>query len=172
MKKAFTYILTCALFCFMASIQYSFGQENEVPQFKKTAIYGNGGTILYLFTATGYLERQLWEKNKSWKVQRRDEVIEKTGRLAILCRAGIAGYATWSEVANYSLLQTGFMWGPGKHHFETYLGAGYFFGDTDFAPILPTGSIGYRRQMPNNNLVVRAGVGFPEGVYFGFGLCF
>lgn len=37
---------------------------------------------------------------------------------------------------------------------------------------LLSGSVGYRRQAPNSHFVFRAGIGWPEALYVGWGYAF
>lgn len=154
--------------------QKATAQKMDQPlKFKKTAVYGNVGFLGLYVTATAYVERTLWDWNKKWEVKRTLGTVEKSGRVSQFLRAGAGVYGSYDGGSKYYLLQTGFVFGPGKNHFEMAFGGGYFlYENKPGGYYLPTGTLGYRRQMPESNLVVRMGVGYPESAYLGFGFCF
>ena len=74
-----------------------------------------------------------------------------------------------------------------RNHFEANFGAGLanvveesysgIYGSggssgSNYMAIYPVGNIGYRFQEPNENYIFRAGIGFPELLYVGFGVAF
>lgn len=145
-------IIVALILCLSFPVSYS-QEKLEEPTFKKNAFYGNlgGGWMdgIY-FSATAYAERTLWSKEKKWQIDRKSGTVEQKGRIANFLRVGFGGYGIWFESISgkYLLLQTGFLFGASKSHFEAAFGAGYFFGDSEFRSFLPTGSIGYRFQEP------------------------
>jgi hypothetical protein len=85
---------------------------------------------------------------------------------AFLIKVKGGGYATWGYETLYLGVSTGYIVGNSNNYFEI-TGGGFTTIDRD---IYPAGSIGYRRQ--RNKFQFRTGIGFPEIVYFGFGVAF
>ena len=158
MKKI---ILFLAIFI---TFQQLSAQEN---QFKKNAIYGSIGNAGLYFTATAYYERiikqEMWEKN-----------------ISSFVNLGYGGQAYWGGEGSYFLARYGIITGVKTHHLEGSLGILYGFDGYQslrrvyrlFENTTPSGSIGWRRQKFDKNFLIRAGLGFPETIYFGIGVAF
>ncbi len=78
----------------------------------------------------------------------------------------------------YSLGFTTLSSGVNKHHLELHLGVGYLYEVSEPDPeratqtILPSFSLGYRYQIPEQSILFRAGIGIPEMFYLGVGTIF
>ncbi|MFM7589966.1 MAG: hypothetical protein ACKO55_12735 [Bacteroidota bacterium] len=64
--------------------------------------------------------------------------------------------------------RTGLLTGKGSSHFEASVGACIIRNSETFLP-RPALTMGYRYQHPDAKLIIRSGIGFPEGLYLGFG---
>ena len=97
-------------------------------------------------------------------------IVQGLGKRNSAFKAKIGGgaYGLWGESGQYLMGEFGLITGQKNHHFETGLGA--FYGSSSFRFV--SASAGYRFQKPGGYFVFRSGVSFPEGIYFGFGVCF
>ncbi len=125
-------------------------------ELKRNAIYGTVGNLIVWLSATGYYERIISQKNN----------------LATFIKVGFGYVDNYGVGSPYLLAQYGILTGSKKHHFELGAGPNLFLGDnsTDDFPLSAT--LGWRRQKPGGNFLLRAGVSFPEAIYFGFGVAF
>ena len=97
------------------------------------------------------------------------------GLLSALCntfaRAGYGGYAILlGSPGSLVLVEGGILTGVDKSHFEAAIGMSYFMEKEDNRYLTPAVSFGYRLQKPGGRFIFRTGLGYPEGLYVGFGV--
>ena len=91
---------------------------------------------------------------------------------AVYARGGYGSMAVLlADNSRYVLVQGGIITGRKNSHFEAALGAIYLF-DNQLEGFAPALSAGYRLQKPGSHFMFRTGLGFPEDVYVGIGVCF
>lgn len=131
----------------------------EYGVFKKNAVYGAVGTALLWSSVVGYYERffSKMEPNES--------------DMKLFGRGGFGAYTVWGEGGEFFSIQFGILTGGMNSHLELAAGySNYLKGDLQGNPL--SGTIAYRFQKPNDNLLFRAGVGFPEALFISAGFSF
>jgi hypothetical protein len=157
---------TIFLIIFLLLSTLCFGQQNEYdsikPKNNKSSFYLSLGILPIYLSAVANYEIML--------VERPDKFFKNSG-----IRFGGGVFTFWEDygaavVATYTSIT-----GKGGNHLEFGFGATYLkylsYDAEDWA-ILPAGNIGYRFTKPSSNFIFRTGIGFPEGVYIGFGFRF
>jgi len=157
---------TIFLIIFLILSTLCFGQQIEYDSIKhrnnKSSLYLSVGILPIYLSAVANYEIML--------VERPDKFFKNSG-----IRIGGGAFAFWEDhgaaiVAMYTSIS-----GKGSKHLEFGIGATYLkylsYGAEDWV-ILPAGNIGYRFTKPDSNFIFRTGIGFPEGVYIGFGFRF
>lgn len=162
MKLKFLILLfSLSLFLLKTNSIFSQGDSGTKSgtQLHKNSIQGSVGTFGVYFSAIGTYEYIFWQHKKT--------------HLATFARAGYGGYV-WLAATNggFVLFEGGVLTGANKSHFEAAIGMSYFmeYEDNDF--LSPAASIGYRLQKPGGHFIFRTGLGYPEGLYIGFGVSF
>lgn len=138
----------------------SFCQQNEInsasTKTAKNTLYGFGGTSLIVSSAGMAYERLI--------IERQDKVFNSIllkGRASYF--GGLVSQHSYYDVSFVALRSND------KYHFEANLGVGMAF---QWKNVLPSFSLGFRRQKPEGGLVFRTGVGYPEFLYLSFGAAF
>lgn len=150
--KTHLLIITTILLYSVSSVYGQNGNTRETG-FNKNAIYGNIGIGGLYFTATGYYERIITQKNK----------------IASFIKVGTGGYALWGVGGQFILAQCGILTGRKKHHLELGAGPNYIING-DLQGDLPlSATIGWRIQKPGGNFIFRMGASLPEAFYVGIG---
>lgn len=85
---------------------------------------------------------------------------------------GLGGLAHWDGESAFIISRFGILTGSGRRHFEAKLGACFFWGGDMQYMLLPSGSIGYRKQKPGSRFIFRTGIGFPDAMYVSWGVSF
>lgn len=147
-------------------------EGSKVEKFNKNAVYGSLGNFGLYFSASGYFERIVTDKKKSWQIERRGVTELKESRFATTVKVGYGAFADYFDQGQYLTAQLGIMSGAYNNHFELSAGFANFISGTFVWGFNPAGSIGYRYHAPGDMLLLRVGVAYPEGVYLGLGLSF
>lgn len=105
-----------------------------------------------------------------------DRIISQNENLATFARVGFGG---WSKLliggGTQTLAQGGIILGSNNKRFEAALGVAFQNeknNDVTETTTIPAISLGIRSQKPTKHFVFRAGIGYPEGIYVGFGHAF
>jgi hypothetical protein len=136
--------------------------------FRKNVIYG----------ATGFsISQARFLYNVNYERQITHPVKYPVGTFKIDIRAGLGAYEGLLGIGNICLLSANFVFGKSAGHFETNLGAVYMYNmqnqDSDKTTgITPLINMGYRFQKESGFFVLRAGIGWPEGIYVSLGVAF
>ena len=85
---------------------------------------------------------------------------------------GLGSFVHWDEESPFIISRFGILTGSGHRHFEAKVGACIFFGGDMQNMLLPSGSIGYRKQKPGSHYIFRTGIGFPDALYVSWGVSF
>ncbi len=85
---------------------------------------------------------------------------------------GFGGLAHWEGASPFIISRFGILTGSGKRHFEAKAGACFFWAGDMQGILLPSGSIGYRKQKPGSRFVFSTGIGFPDALYVSWGVSF
>jgi hypothetical protein len=85
---------------------------------------------------------------------------------------GLGGLAHWDGASPFIISRFGILTGSGRRHFEAKVGACFFFAGDMQNMLLPSGSIGYRKQKPGSRFIFRTGIGFPDVLYVSWGVSF
>ena len=85
---------------------------------------------------------------------------------------GVGGASHWEGVSPFIISRFGILTGSGRRHFEAKVGACFFFAGDMQNMLLPSGSIGYRKQKPGGHFIFRTGIGFPDALYVSLGFSF
>ena len=85
---------------------------------------------------------------------------------------GLGGLAHWDGASPFINSRFGILTGRGRRHFEAKVGACFFFAGDMQNMLLPSGSIGYRKQKPGSHFIFRTGIGFPDALYVSWGVSF
>ena len=160
MKKLILTIVVLA-----CSLNLSFGQAeaDTLSKLKNNAVYINGGTILFSAAVSLNYERML---------------VQHIGNIGIssFLRVGVGRFWTINGDGGFTTVRLGLLTGKRDGHLELAFGfnADYpNFGFGDKPPGHPlAGNLGWRYQSPNENLMIRIGVGVPEFAYVGVGWSF
>lgn len=127
-------------------------------RFNKNALYGSFGVSKF-FTVTAFYERILTQKKGP----------------STFLKVGNGTYGGYAESGKYILLHYGILTGIKKHHLEISAGVNHFYSEKDNRSQSNTpfsGTIGWRLQKPGKHFVLRSGISWPEGLYFGLGRSF
>ena len=154
--------LLLILSIFLYSINYALAQDVKIIESNqhKNRIYGSLGSVGIYGTATVYYERIL-----------KQNVFNQN--ISSFAKVGFGGEGHWGGGGAYVLAQYGLITGTKKHHFELGAGPNFFIiGDFEKTPIPLSGFMGWRFQKLDNQFFCRAGVGWPEAIYFSFGVSF
>lgn len=82
---------------------------------------------------------------------------------------GNAALFSGGSTSTFTLIgRTGLLTGKGSDHFEASVGACLIRTSENFLP-RPALTIGYRYHHPDAHLIIRSGIGVPEGIYLGIG---
>ena len=150
-----TFALCLLLLCLLQN--QIFAQELDTPAFRKTSLHGGLGFAgIY---ATGFLNLE------QMLTQHLDKKI--TGTFA---KVGLGTYGSWVDSGDYLYLQYGFITGKKANHFEMSAGPNFVLRGDMTLPI--AFSFAYRHQKPAKSFFYRAGMAFPESLFFGMGLAF
>ena len=153
------FLLSIALFLSGSTYSQSEPAKSEKSSLKNNAFYASiSPSIPYLATNIYY-----------------ERIVYKSEKMAYFVRAGYGAYVVlMSGSGDFMIAQGGIITGVNKAHFEASLGATYFstFDDGSIKKVLPAASAGYRRQKPGGHGIFRAGFGFPEFLYIGWGYSF
>lgn len=141
-----------------STIAQTLKKENPTPALYKNAIYGSMGCAGWYFSASGFYERLL-------KSDFNEDYI------STFFKVGYGGCEFWEGSSEYYIAQYGMLTGTGKRHLELSGGV-VVFNDFSSQLILPSATIGYRRQKPNSHYIFRTGVSWPEAIYVGWGFSF
>ena len=93
-------------------------------------------------------------------------------RNSTILDVGLGGLAHWEGASPYIISRFGILTGSGRRHVEAKLGACFFWGGDLQYTLLPSGSIGYRKQKPGSRFIFRTGIGFPDALYVSWGVSF
>ena len=85
---------------------------------------------------------------------------------------GVGGATHWDLESPFIISRFGILTGSGRRHFEAKVGACFFFAGDMQNMLLPSGSIGYRKQKPGSHFIFRTGIGFPDALYVSWGVSF
>lgn len=85
---------------------------------------------------------------------------------------GLGGLAHWEGYSPYIISRFGILTGSGSRHFEAKAGACFFWAGDVQGILLPSASIGYRKQKPGSRFIFRTGIGFPDFLYVSWGYSF
>jgi hypothetical protein len=99
---------------------------------------------------------------------------EKREYFNLYFRFGVGGYSFWGSSALFNTAQISMLVGKRKHFFESSAGVGYQYNFHEYNPLefaLPL-SLGYRIQNTKKRFMFRGGIGFPEYIFIGGGICF
>lgn len=161
MKLKFLILLfSLSFFLLMTNSIFAQGESetNTGTQLRKNSIQGSVSTLLIYFSAYGTYEYIFWQNKKT--------------HLAAFAKAGYGGFNFWGDLGGVVLFEGGILTGANKSHFEAAIGMRYLiYRDSDSFG-LPALSAGYRLQKPGGHFIFRTGLGFPDGVYIGFGVSF
>lgn len=94
------------------------------------------------------------------------------GNNSTIVDLGLGGLAHWDGESAFAISRFGILTGSGRRHLEAKAGACLFWSGDFQGSILPSGSIGYRRQKPGSGFIFRTGIGFPDILYVSFGVSF
>lgn len=146
-------------FLFLNLITISAQIENEQNALlKKNSIYGGLGYAVVYGTYSGFYER----------------ILKQNNRLSSFIKVGYGAYALAgsAEPGKFVLAQYGIMMGRNKHHLELGAGPNWYLNGELQSKIPFSATIGWRLQEPEGFTVLRAGISWPESIYFGFGVAF
>ncbi len=94
------------------------------------------------------------------------------GRNSTIVDFGLGGVAHWEGYSPYIISRYGILTGSGSRHFEAKAGACFFWAGDAQGILLPSASIGYRKQKPGSRFIFRTGIGFPDLLYVSWGVSF
>ena len=161
MKK--TFIITVL---FIVSNSLVTAQEENIDSLKinlnKNSInlsLGPGG-ILALFTPAHVSYERLFQ----------GKVFGSRNSTIVDFGVGVASH--WEGESPFIISRFGILTGSGRRHFEAKVGACFFFAGDMQNMLLPSGSIGYRKQKPGSHFIFRTGIGFPDALYVSWGVSF
>lgn len=102
-----------------------------------------------------------------------DRIIYEKNNIAAFARVGYGGWHTLLVNSGTIVVgQGGLIIGTQNGRFEAAVGAG-FMKQTQYSSAhdktVPAINIGYRSQKCDKHFVFRTGIGYPEGIYGGFG---
>ena len=150
------FVVLSLILPFWASIPLT-AQELQTPAFRKTSLHGGLGFAgLY---ATGFLNLE------QMLTQHPDKKITAT-----FAKVGLGSYGSWTDTGDYLYLQYGFITGKKANHFEMSAGPNFVLKGEMELPI--AFSFAYRHQKPAKSFFYRAGLAYPESLFFGMGLAF
>lgn len=93
-------------------------------------------------------------------------------RNSTITDVGLGGLAHWEGASPFVISRFGILTGSGRRHVEAKVGACFFWGGDMQYMLLPSGSIGYRKQKPGSRFIFRTGIGFPDALYVSWGVSF
>ena len=144
--------LAVGLFLLFPSIR-SQAQESSLPKINKNALVAAVGMFQYSLS----YERRLVELNKG----------------SLNAKAGYGKINAPDYYGSNWLAAIGYLHGRNAHHLDADFGCRFFTAnDRGFSELALAAHLGYRFQRPAGLLVVKAGIGSPEGIYLGIGLAF
>ena len=155
-RKAMKKTITILLVLVMGISAFS----QETIEKNKTTVYATVGYGWVLTSTHINAERLIWEPghtlfNELW------------------LRGSFGAFSGIFDIDGYSAIVSAQSISKGnKLHWDIGLGFTYSHGMTTGNGLLPAGNLGLRFQKPDNSLLVRAGVGFPEFVYLSAGYAF
>ena len=102
-----------------------------------------------------------------------DRIIYEKNNIAVFARVGYGGWHTLLVTrGTIAVGQGGILIGSQNGRFEAAIGLGYM-KQTEYSSehnkTVPAINIGYRSQKRDKHFVFRTGIGYPEGIYAGFG---
>lgn len=152
------FVLLCGLILFYTSV---FSQSNDVK--KNGFLISNNIIHISLAPDIAYNAAAIYY----------DRIISQNDRLATFVRVGFGGWHTLLVDGGTNVIgQGGIILGSNNKRFEASAGVAYqnkTANNNDDPSIIPAISLGIRSQKPNKHFVFRAGLGYPEGIYVGFG---
>ena len=134
--------------------------SEETVEKNKTTVYATIGYGLILTSTNINCERLLWKPGTAFFNE-----LWLRGSFGVF--TGIFDIDGYSAVMSVQSLSRG-----KKLHWDLGLGFTYSHGMTTGKGLLPAGNIGLRFQKPDDSLLIRAGVGFPEFAYLSAGYAF
>lgn len=160
MKKTFITIVLLIVFNSLVT-----GQEEKIDSLKiklnKNSInlsLGPGGILALFLPAHVSYERLIQGKVFG-------------SRNSTIVDFGVGGAAHWEGASPFIISRFGILTGSGRRHFEAKAGICYFWAG-DLQGLLPSFSVGYRKQKPGSHFIFRTGVGFPDALYVSWGVSF
>ena len=171
MKKIF--ILTVLLISF--THLYSQSTFSDTINYKNSICIGITPNPFWGFLNINY-ERTVFQKNKH----------------KISSEAGFGYWQTWGALGTSYKIKINDVYGKKKHHLESGIGIialydilNYKIGvknassiseplpsKTDYTNFYIAASFGYLYKNPQKHFIFKAGIAFPESIYFGFGYAF
>jgi len=91
------------------------------------------------------------------------------GRNSTIVDFGLGAVGAWDGAVPYIISRYGILTGSGSRHFEAKAGILYL---PTVAFLLPSASIGYRKQKPGSRFIFRTGIGLPDFLYLSWGYSF
>lgn len=156
-------LFLASLILLLSIAVYSQNKNPKTVELNKNVIYGNVSIGNDQFSKAVYYDR-IFKNNMFWGSDNLHFV-----------KIGIGKHkAIQYDDGNYVVGQYGLLIGTGgeSHHLEIVAGLKYYYNGSLQGSLPISSSIGWRYQKPERLLVFRAGLGYPEIVYFGFGLSF
>lgn len=101
------------------------------------------------------LKQNMWNKN-----------------ISSFINLGVGRRYAYEELSQYIIAQYGLLTGAKSHHLEIATGVKYYYKGDEQGKLPLSSMVGWRFQKPDGLLVLRAGLGYPEIIYFGLGLSF
>ncbi len=157
--KSLTTICVAILFIILSHTE----GNCQIETFPKNYVYGTisfvglgaGASLNYERTINHNLERPILQQ--------------------INARAAIGTYAVWDSSGKIAMLGATGLTGKSNHRLETMMGIAASKNDAlelNTTDINLAVSVGYRIQKQQGRFLFRTGVGWPEGIYLGFGFTF
>lgn len=102
-----------------------------------------------------------------------DRIIYEKNNIAAFARVGYGGWLALLVNSGTTVVgQGGILIGSQNGRFEAAVGAGFMKqtqNSSEHDKTVPAINIGYRSQKRDKHFVFRTGIGYPEGIYAGFG---
>ena len=158
-------IVSAVMICTLLWSVTSFGQatagDSIKPKMLNNSInlsIGPGGIVAFYVPAGIFYERMFQGERFLPKLTKFVDV-------------GVGAVGYWEGESAFVFSRYGILTGHKKYHLEATLGAvGYLNGD--IVGVLPTASIGMRRQKPNSDYIFSTGVGIHVAIYVSWGVSF